>query len=248
MKALVLAGGRGSRINEISHIQNKCMIRLLGKPVLQYNLDILAGLEVSEIIVVVGYKPEEIINEYGNRFAGKKIRYVIQWEQKGLVHAIECAQELLDEDFLLMLGDEILVNPRHGDMIREFDQNDVFALCGVVAVQHQHKISKTYSILRDGDGRILRLIEKPRHPTNGLMGTGNCMFRKEVVSYVGQTPINQQRNEKELPDLIQCAVDEGNTVRSYEICSDYVNLNTREDLAEAERHLNRARARVTLVN
>jgi len=80
MKALVLAGGRGSRINEISHIQNKCMIRLLGKPVLQYNLDILAGLEVSEIIVVVGYKPEEIINEYGNRFAGKKIRFAPDYE------------------------------------------------------------------------------------------------------------------------------------------------------------------------
>lgn len=62
LKALILAGGRGSRVNEISEERNKCMIPLQGKPLIEYNLLRLAGLDViDEIVIVVGYKAEDII-------------------------------------------------------------------------------------------------------------------------------------------------------------------------------------------
>lgn len=66
------------------------------------------------------------------------------------------------------------------------------------------------------------------------MGTGSCIFRKEIFSYIEQTPINQERKEKELPDLIQCAIDDGNPVNLFEICSRYINVNSEKDLKEAE--------------
>lgn len=237
MKALVLAGGRGSRINEISDTQNKCMIPLLGKPLIEYNLDIIAGLDVSEVIIVVGYRAEEIINQYGNSYRGKCIKYVIQWEQKGLVHAIECSSHLLDDDFLITLGDEILISPQHQAMIERFHQQRLFGICGVIPVEDRSKIRKTYSIFQDDRARIFRLIEKPSQPLNNLMGTGNCIFKKEIVSYIPRTPINQQRKEKELPDLVQCAVDEGCLVESFIVGSNYVNINAQEDLLEAECYL-----------
>lgn len=81
---------------------------------MEYNLRVLAGLDaVDEIVIVVGYKAEDIINQYGTSFGGNRIQYVIQSEQHGLAHAIECSQKMIDGDFLLMLGDEIMVNPRH---------------------------------------------------------------------------------------------------------------------------------------
>ena len=89
MKALVLAGGRGNRLNELSAEQNKCMIEVRGKHLIEYNLDCAVDVNVDEIVLIVGYKAETIINFLGNNYKGKKIKYVIQGEQKGLVHAIE---------------------------------------------------------------------------------------------------------------------------------------------------------------
>lgn len=235
MKALILAGGRGRRINEISDTQNKCMFKLGGKPLIEYSLDCAVSTHVDEIVIVVGYKAEDIINTYGNNYKGRRIKYVIQYEQKGLVHAIEWSSETLEgEDFMLFLGDEILTNPKHELMLQCFGEDEVFGICGLVAVEDRSRISKTYSVVQDEHHRIYRLIEKPRKPLNNLMGTGNCVFKNDLLSYIKHTPINQQRDEKELPDLIQCAIDEGHLVKSFIICDRYANINSEEDLQQAE--------------
>ena len=67
MKALILAGGRGKRIKEAHKDKNKCMITINGKPLIEYSLDCVAQTGVSEIVIVVGYKAEEIINTYGKK-------------------------------------------------------------------------------------------------------------------------------------------------------------------------------------
>ncbi|GAI16911.1 unnamed protein product [marine sediment metagenome] len=235
MKALILAGGRGKRLKEVSDDKNKCMIKVKRKPLLEYSLDWASKTDVSEIIVVVGYKAEQIIDTYGNEYNEKPIKYVIQKEQKGLVHAIECAEEAINkEDFILMLGDELMMRPKHSEMIKKYYNEDIFALCGIVIVEDKNLIKKTYSIVQGEDSRILRLVEKPNNPTNNIMGTGNCIFKNEIFFYIPQTPINQKRGEKELPDLIQCAIDDGKIVKSFIICDQYFNLNLREDIESAK--------------
>jgi dTDP-glucose pyrophosphorylase len=202
---------------------------------IEYNLENAVSADVDEIIIVVGYKAEDIINAYGINYNGKPVRYVIQWEQRGLVHAIECSKDAIgDNDFMLFLGDEILIHPKHRLMIDKFEKEGLFGTCGIVVVEDRTRISKTYTIVQDGQDRIYRLIEKPKKPLNNMQGTGNCVFRNEILSYIKQTPINQQRGEKELPDLIQCAIDEGNIVKSFVICERYTNINSEDDLQEAE--------------
>lgn len=232
MKALLLAGGRGSRLNDLTTERNKCMCSFDGRTIIEYNLDNAIRSGVDEIVLVVGYKAETIINAYGNRYRGVPIRYVIQWEQKGLVHAIECAQDALaGADFALFLADEILINPRHDQMIAEFRNPDVFAFCGTVRVSDLTQIRKTYAVIVDErTGRIHRLVEKPRTPLNDIQGTGNCVFRNEIFNYIPFTPINHIRHEKELPDLVQCAIDDGKMVRAFEVGSWYTNVNTLEEL------------------
>ena len=113
MKALILAAGRGSRVNEISESINKCMIAVGDKPAIQYSLDNAIQMNVDEIVIIIGYHAEDIINHYGNNYQGKRIRYVIQDTQRGLVHAMECAKGALEgADFILMLGDEIPIQGR----------------------------------------------------------------------------------------------------------------------------------------
>lgn len=237
LKALVLAGGRGKRLDEHSVAANKCMLPLLGKPLVQYSLENAIAAGVDTIVVVVGYRAEDIVNHFGTSFHGTKIRYVIQSERKGLVHAMECARDAIgDSDFMLFLADEVLSKPNHEEMLRRFRQDALFAVCGVVRVEDRSEIRKTYALLADeGSGRIYRLIEKPRTPINDIMGTGNCVMRAEIFDYVERTPINVERGEQELPDLIQCAVDEGRLVKFFDIGDGYINVNTPEEFALAER-------------
>jgi dTDP-glucose pyrophosphorylase len=236
MKALILAAGRGKRM-QLCEEKNKCMLELGGKPILEYNLERAWELDVDEIILVVGHRAEEIINRYGNNFRGKKISYVIQWEQRGLVHAIECAAPALKgEDFFLLLGDEVLVNSRHKEMFSEFlKSKDIFGLCGVCIAEDRSKISRTYTVVTDQEGRIFRLIEKPKKALSDYQGTGHCVFRNEILNYIERTPIHYERKEKELPDLVQCVVDDGHIVKIFNICDKYTNVNTEQDLIEAKK-------------
>ena len=237
MKALVLAAGRGSRLGEETAEHNKCMLQLLGKPLVQYSLENAVQAGVSEIIVVVGYHAEDIINGFGIDFDGTRVQYVIQDDPRGLVHAIETAGPAIGgEDFMLFLADEILWSPQHADMVRAFEQQDLFGICGVVRETNPDEIRKTYALIQDeATQRIHRLIEKPRRPPSEVRGTGNCIFRREILDYVALTPINQSRGEKELPDLIQCAIDDGEDVRAFDIGNGYVNINTPDDILIAER-------------
>ena len=235
MKALVLAGGRGSRLDELSSNRNKCMISVMGKHVIEYNLENAANTDIEEIIIVVGYRAEEIINKIGTEYQGKKIRYVIQPEQKGLVNAMECAKEALEgHDFLLLLGDEILINPRYQTMINMYKSSECAVVCGVLEVGDRNLIKRTYTIIQDTNNNVYRLIEKPRTPLNNIMGTGDCVFSNDIFNYIKFTPVHFERKEKELPDLIQCAIDEGKVVKTFMVCDKYTNINTKEDIHMAE--------------
>ena len=236
LKALVLAGGRGNRLNELSKDQNKCMIKIRGKHLIEYNLDNAMEVDVNEIVIVVGYKAETIINLFGNNYKWKPIKYVIQSEQNGLVHAIECAQQSINgDDFFLMLGDEMLFNAKNLAMIQEFNKNKgIFGICGIVKVNDRNQIKKTYTIIQSPNNDIYRLIEKPRHHLNEFQGTGHCVFRNHIFDYIKYTPIHHERNEKEFPDLIQCAIDDAMTIKAFMICDQYTNINSHEDIKTAE--------------
>jgi dTDP-glucose pyrophosphorylase len=227
MKALVLAAGRGKRLDDMSANRNKCMLEINGKPIIEYSLDCFVRTDINEIIIIVGYRAEEIINTYGNNYKNKKLKYIIQWEQKGLVNAIECARDMIGaDDFMLVLG--------HQDMLDEFRKGEVFALCGVLRVDNRDLIKRTYMVISDNSRAIYRLVEKPANPLNHYMGTGICMFKNEIFKYIAVTPIHHERNEKELPDLIQCAIDDGKLVRWFLICDKYANINSRDDILMAE--------------
>jgi dTDP-glucose pyrophosphorylase len=235
MKALILAGGRGKRLEAQSASRNKCMLEFAGKPLIEWSLENCVRISPDEIVVVVGYLAEQIINHYGNVYRGIRLRYAIQREQHGLVHAIETAAHALgSSDFMLFLADEILLQPNHAAMVERFHQGDLFALCGLTIAADPQAVRKTYGVFEDQGGRILRLVEKPRRAINQYQGTGNCIFSNHILEYIEFTPVSQARNEKELPDLIQCAIDDGHIVQSFLAGGKYININTVEDIGLAE--------------
>ena len=237
MKAVILAAGRGKRLKENTYPGNKSMLKFNGRHLIEYSLETARLSNVNEIIIVVGYRAEDIVNQFGIQYENIKIRYVIQEEQKGLVNALEYTRESLNgDDFILLLADELLIHPNPKEMIDIFKRENLFVLCGVTQVEDRSQICKTYSVIcNENDDRIYRLIEKPRNPFNNIMGTGNCIFKNGIFDYVPYTPINYMRKEKELPDLIQCTIDDGNPVKLFYINAKYVNINTPEDIDIAEK-------------
>jgi len=200
-------------------------------------------------LIVVGYKKEEIMGYVGKEFKGIPVKYVWQKEQRGLVHAIECAREKIgDSDFILMLGDEILVDERIKEMIKKFKKEDLFAVCGVVQEEDKRSIGKTYSAMVNEVGRIFRLIEKPRFPINNIKGTGHIVMKNDVLRYISRTPINMNRGERELVDMIQLAVDEGKDVRIFKISKNYANINSEDDLRLVEGMIKKRNPRVLIVH
>ena len=212
------------------------MTAINGKPLIEHSLDLAASSSMSEIVVVVGHKADGIMSNYRDNYKGKPLKYVFQPERKGLVHAIECAQKAIGkEDFMLMLGDELMKNPRHAEMIKKYDEEKPFGICGIMKVKDLNLIRKNYSVFYAKENIIGALVEKPERPINNIMGTGNCIFKNEIFSYIPQTPINPKRGEKELPSLIQCAINAGKLVKAFPVCSSYINVNFRDDIREAER-------------
>ncbi len=249
MKALILAGGRGRRLNEMTKKRNKSMVELFGKPIIEYNLEHAVEAGVSEIVIVVGYRKEEIINRIGNQYKGIKVTYAVQKEQKGMVDAIETAKNAVGKsDFILMLADEIMINADLRGVMKKFRDESLFAVCGITFESDRRSIGKTYNAMTNEKGRVFRLIEKPRFPVNSIKGTGHCVFRNEIFEYIQKTPINANRCEKEMVDMIQCAVDEGKKVYVYPLSKEYTNINSTEDLDVAKEMIERHNPRVLIIH
>jgi len=250
MKALILAGGRGSRLNEFTKDNNKSMVLLFEKPIIEYNLEHAVEAEVSEIVILIGYKGEEIKKYVGNEYKGIPVRYAVQKEQRGIVHAIECAREMIgDSDFFLMLADEILPKAKIKEMIKKFKKEELFAVCGVVYENDRLSIGKTYSAMTNETGRTFRLIEKPKVVINKIKGTGHCILKNDMLNYIERTPINANRGERELVDWIQVAIDDGKKVYIYPINKEgYVNINTKEDYELGKELIRKSNPRVLIVH
>ncbi len=249
MKAVIIAGGKGLRLGDLTKEKNKALLEVYNKTLLEYNLDRAVEVKVKEIILVLCHKYEKVVEKIGLEYRGVKISYVIEKEGRGIVEAINNAKEILGQsDFILMLGDEVMINVDLKGMLKKFRNEELFCACGGVYESDKLSIKKTYSAIVNKTGRIFRLIEKPRIPLNKIKGTGYCIFRNEILDYINKTPINMYRNQKEMVDLIQCAIDDGKKVKIHKIADAYTNVNTLEDLEMAKSMIKKTRPRVLIIH
>lgn len=232
MKGLILAAGKGRRLNAV----DKALLRVKGYHLIAYSLTKLMELQVDEIIIVVGSNSKIPELYYTSHNVDVPVRYVVQESPTGLVDAIELASEFIDGDFYLTLTDEVMVNSRHKEMLEQFQSRKRLAgICGYCQGTLDD-VRKTYTIgLKKSGMAIEGLIEKPIVPFNKMVGTGNCIFRKGMLDYIGDTPKNLMTGQRELVDWVQVCINKGCVVEAFNICNEYINVNTEEDLERAGR-------------
>lgn len=234
MKALVLAGGTGSRLRPFTHSGTKQLLPIANKPVLFYGLEAIAAAGVHEVGLVVGDYGEDIRREVGDGSPfGLRVTYVPQERPLGLAHAVLVARDFLaDDDFLVYLGDNYLQDGIGGFVDRAAAEPAAARLL-VTPVPDPTSFGVAEV---DGSGLVVRVEEKPPSPRADLALIGVYAFTPvlhEAVRAIRPSP----RGELEITSAIQWLIDRGLDVRAETTTSVWRDTGSVDDMLEVNRHV-----------
>lgn len=237
---VIPAAGRGERIAELplTKLLPKPMLPIANKPILEYVIENMKRSGINQIYVVIGHK-SEIIKEYfgnGSEF-GVDISYIYNKNiEKGLAHSIGLSEELVDEPFLTILGDDLTISKSLSNLVSMFLMKRAIVVEGVVAERDKAALTRTCCVVLEKTGKIKKIIEKPIKPISNLRGIGVYLFDPLVFEFIKRTPLSSARNEKEITDTIGLLAKEEKAYGCL-INGTNVNINTLSDLIRATRLL-----------
>ena len=238
MKALVLSGGKGTRLRPITHTGAKQLIPVANKPILFYVLEAIRDAGITDVGIVVGDTEAEIRAAVGDGAAfGMRATYIRQDAPLGLAHAVKVSRAYLgDESFVMFLGDNLILDGIRS-LVDEFRRERPNSEILLARVPHPEEFGVAEL---DGD-RVVRLVEKPKEPKSDLALVGVYMFDASIFEAV-EAIRPSFRNELEITDAIQHLIDHGKTVRHHVITGWWKDTGKLEDMLEANRMvLSRAR-------
>lgn len=238
IKVVIPAAGAGKRLFPHTFTKPKPMVYIAGKPIIGHILDRMIDVEPEEIIMVVGYKKEQIISYVDKNYSGIfNIRYVDQEEQLGLGHSIYVAKdEIGNSEIMIALGDMIF-KAGYSEFYKHYLTNgECAASIGVREVEDPKK----YGIVELEGKYIKRLEEKPVHPSSNL-GIAGVYFIKEtsvLVSILDEMikKNTRTRGEYQLTDALQEMVSKGYRLKTFPVSSWY-DCGHPESLLETNRVL-----------
>lgn len=234
MKALVLAGGSGTRLRPITHTSAKQLVPVANKPVLFYGLEAIAAAGITDLGLVVGETHAEIEAAVGDgsRF-GLQVTYLRQSAPLGLAHAVLIARDYLaDDDFVMYLGDNFILGGIT-EIVRTFgaDRADAQIMLTTVRDPRQFGIAEL-----DAAGQVIGLEEKPTAPKSDLALVGVYLFTPAIHRAVAELKPSW-RGELEITDAIQWLIDRGHPVRSTTVTGYWKDTGNVDDMLEVNRLL-----------
>jgi glucose-1-phosphate thymidylyltransferase len=239
MKALILAGGAGTRLRPITHTSAKQLVPVANKPILFYGIEAMVSAGITEIGVIVGDTRDEMMAALGDGSQwGAQITFIPQDAPLGLAHCVLIAADFLgDDDFVMYLGDNLLEQDL-GAFVHAFEAARATAepptaqiLLKRVPDPHRFGIAEL-----DAAGHVVRLVEKPADPPTDLALVGVYLFDRTIndaVRAIAPSP----RGELEITDAIQWLVDQGLRVRQEELTGWWIDTGKLTPLLEANRLL-----------
>ena len=232
--AVILAGGRGTRMEPFSKHYPKPLLPVLGRPVIVHQIEQMRAVGVRDVVVVVGHLGTVIRDALGDGAAlGVQIRYVEQGESLGIAHALGKAEPLVDRPFFLTLGDIYFATRGDTGLEPMLQARNAARLDGVLAARDEPDeaaIQRNFVVTLDGDGLVRRVIEKPSHPATSLKGCGVYLFNPPIFDAIRRTPRTTLRDEYELTDAIQISIDDGRRIGIADVVDWDVNVTFPKDL------------------
>jgi glucose-1-phosphate thymidylyltransferase len=233
LKGLILSGGAGTRLRPITHTSAKQLVPVANKPVLFYGIEALVDAGVTEIGIIIAPETGDEIREAagdGSAF-GAEITYIVQDKPAGLAHAVLTAEEFIGgSPFVMYLGDNLLADGLRG-LVSTFREEEPDALILLTPVDDP----ESYGVAElDGEGGIVRLIEKPKDPPSNLALVGVYLFAPPIFE-AARALEPSWRGELEITEAIQSLIEEGKTVKSEVVSGWWKDTGQLADMLEANR-------------
>jgi glucose-1-phosphate thymidylyltransferase len=246
VKALILAGGAGTRLRPITHTSAKQLVPVANKPILYYGLEAMAEAGIKQVGIIVGDTSREVMAAVGDGSVwGLEVTYLHQAAPLGLAHCVLIASEFLgDEDFVMYLGDNLI---RQGvkPFVDRFEADRQASAAPTLGGSHSAPVAQIllarvpdpqrFGVAElDEFGHVIRLVEKPAVPASDLALVGVYLFDRTIhqaVRAIHPSP----RGELEITDAIQWLIDRGDVVRSDLLEGWFIDTGKLTPLLEANR-------------
>ena len=234
MQAVVLAAGKGTRLRPLTDEIPKALVEVADRPILSDCFERLIELGAEELLVVVGYKKEAIISRYGDDFQGTHITYRHQRTPDGLADALLTVEEYIEDDFMLMLGDNVFRSNLEDVIKRQReDRADAAFLVEEVPMADASR----YGVCDTNEyGEITAVVEKPDDPPSNLVMTGFYTF-SPAIFHACHLVQPSARDEYELSEAIDLLIRSGRTIDAIRMEGWRVDVGYPEDREEAEERL-----------
>lgn len=172
-QCVILAAGLGTRLRPHTRTTPKPMLSVAGRPILEWKIMQLPP-EITEVILVVGYLKERIIDHFGTEWQGRKITYIEQHEIRGTGAALRLCKDILEGRFLVLNGDDL------------YDENDIIH-CLTLELAILAKLAdipgRFGALKTDADGNLIDIIEDAESPTGSLVNTGLYVLDGRFFDY-----------------------------------------------------------------
>ncbi len=185
-QAIILAAGEGQRLRPFTFTRPKVMLSIAGKPILQYVIEALAQVGIRRIVIVVGYRKEQIFDHFGEgEGLNVEISYVTQDKQLGTAHALSQAKSKVDNEFIVLGGDNLI----DAGTIAEFANAEPPA----VLIKQVQDASR-YGVVTVADGHVRQIVEKPAGVLGDRVNTGIYAFDRSIFDEIG--------SDLQIPDVV----------------------------------------------
>jgi glucose-1-phosphate thymidylyltransferase len=230
MKALVLSGGKGTRLRPLTFTCAKQLIPVANKPILGYVLDQVAETNIKDVGIITAPETSDYVKEYvkdGSEW-NFKIVYIPQ-EPLGLAHAVKTAQPFLAEDsFVMCLGDNV-TGQGINTFVQKFKKENLDALIILKEVDEP----SSFGIAQlDTKGNITKLVEKPKTPMGNLAIIGTYLFSSKIHQAIKRIKPSW-RGELEITDAIQEMINLCFKVKAEILNSWWLDTGKKDDILSA---------------
>ena len=237
MRSIILAAGKGTRLGKLTQNKPKCLVKILGKPIIEYQLNIFDSCGIRDITLITGYMSSKLDYLKKNTIINK------DYETTNMLYSLYCALEIIEGDVIISYGDSVFdkniieklassksdISIASDSRWKEYWQSRYADPLSDLETYRLDKIGNVVSLgdeassLDEIDGQYIGLIK--------LNKTGSKIFKNELEFFFNKQKVNNKSfSTAYLTDFIQALINKKYTIKSIDILTDYIEIDTIEDL------------------